>query len=161
MLDAAERLTSFTGAAEQCGNGKSQWEPETSGPLNPWRVSPMSGAPRSRPWKLHQSREPQTEHRVRSVETSSRTDLKNLQMPTIGWRFLDTAWLASGFSIYLVAKPETVKFPCSQGSTEGLHGQPRPNIWALAAVGFFCRRFQLAAKTRETNLGSQLDVAPK
>lgn len=45
MLDAAERLTSFTRAAEQCGNGKSQWEPETSGPLNPWRVSPMSGGP--------------------------------------------------------------------------------------------------------------------
>ena len=114
------------------------------GPPEPLaRITDEWGAPRSRPWKLHQSREPQTEHRVRSVETSSRTDLKNLQMPTIGWRFLDTAWLASGFSIYLVAKPKTVKFPCSQGSTDCTANldptSGRWLQWAFFAVVFSSR----------------------
>jgi hypothetical protein len=119
-------------------------QPETSAPLNPWHVSPDKWAARSRPSSINprNTGEPQTDRTSCSQRRDVIPDRAQESPNAHHWmapsgHCLACFWL----SIYLVAKPETVKSLCSQGSTEGLHGQPRANIWALAAVGFFLPSF--------------------
>jgi hypothetical protein len=127
--------------------------PETSAPLNPWHVTPDKWAARSRPSSINSAKHGRATDRPNIVFAASRRHPgPTSRIPNAHHWMVPSGHCLACFwlSIYLVAKPETVKPRCSQGSTEDCTANLEPTSGPWLQWAFFLPSFSARGQDKRS-----------